>query len=208
MTRRPPEPFIPEIDTLPAGTALYRVHSSRFAPHQFNPGLGAPSRFAFFPDQHGVPVPVLYAAAAENGAVAETLLHDVPLAGGYLDYDTYASTVMSRLTLTRPLRLAALHGLGLRRLHASADEVTSTPASRYGETVAWAHAAHAAGLDGVAWMSRQCIDVLAYVFFGDRCADALTHDTGFGRIFATGADLLWLIDLCAPLRVDVLPPSP
>lgn len=26
----------------------------------------------------------------------------------------------------------------------------------------------------------------------------------FGRLFATGADQLWLIDLCAPLHVNVL----
>jgi hypothetical protein len=207
VTPPPPKPFDPELETLDAGTRLYRVHSNRFGPTRFNPGLGAPTRFAFFEDPTGVTVPVLYAAAAQSAAVAETLLHDVPLSGGYLDYDTYAPKVMSRVTTNRPLRLAVLHGLGLRRLNVTAEEVTSTAASAYGETVDWAEAAHGTGLDGLVWMSRQCNDVKSYVFFGDRSADAFTPDPTFGRIFATGVDLLWLIDVCAPLRVDALPPS-
>lgn len=55
-------------------------------------------------------------------------------------------------------------------------------------------------------MSRQCCDAKAYVFFGDRCGDAFDQDDGFRRAFATGTDLMWLIDLCAPLGLDVLPP--
>ena len=55
-----------------------------------------------------------------------------------------------------------------------------------------------------------CNDTKAYVFFGDRCADAFTQDPGHARIFASPADQMWLIDLCAPLHVDVLlsPPDP
>jgi len=53
-------------------------------------------------------------------------------------------------------------------------------------------------------MSRLCNDAEAYVFFGDKCDDAFAQDSTFGRLFATGADQLWLIDLCAPLHVDVL----
>lgn len=204
----PPDPFDPEIDALAAGEPLYRVHSNRFDATTFNPGMGRPTRFGFFAGEEGTTVPVLYAAAAQDAAIAETLLHDVPLAGGLLGYDEYAGTVMSRLRTTRPLRLAALHGLGLRRLHATAEQVTASAASTYPLTVRWAAAAHQVGLDGLAWMSRQCNDVKAYVFFGDRCADAFTHDASFGRVFATGADLMWLIDLCAPLGVDVLPPPP
>ena len=112
-----------------------------------------------------------------------------------LPYDADARTVMARLTVTRPLQLGVLHGLGLRRLRVTAADLTASPAAAYPNTVRWAHAAHRVGLDGLVWMSRLCNDAAAYVFFGDRCGDALVQDSTFGRIFATGTDQLWLIDL-------------
>lgn len=199
--RPPPSPFDPEIEELPTGTALYRVYSNSRRATDFNAGIGAPTRFGFFGDPT---VPVMYAAATEVTAVCESLLHDVPVEGGLLIYDDYRSKVMGRLTTTRPLRLARLHGTGLRRVHAAADDISVPGASAYAETVRWAEAAHDAGLDGLVWMSNRCNDTRSYVFFGDRCSAALEHDTTFGRIFATGLDQFWLIDICAPLHVEVL----
>ncbi|MGV9800749.1 RES family NAD+ phosphorylase [Mycobacterium sp. NPDC003449] len=203
MTPAPPKPFNAQTAKLDVGTRLYRVFTAAEgrSATTFNPGFGAPTRFAFF----GAPaVPVLYAAAAEEAAVAETLLHDVPVSGGILPYDKYSRTVMARLEVSHPITVGVLHGLGLRRLKVTADEVTASGADTYPETIAWARAAHDAGLDGLVWMSRLCNDAKAYVFFGDTCGDSFTQDTGFARLFATGADQLWLIELCAPLHVDVL----
>lgn len=201
MVTRPPSPFEPAATNLPAGQRLYRVLSSTRTATEFNPGVGAPTRFAFF----GNPVvPVMYAAEREDAAIAETLLHDIPAAGGVLPYDQYAGKALVRLEVTRGLRLAVLHGMGLRKLRLTAADVTASPASTYHDTVSWAEAAHNAGLDGLVWMSRMCNDAKAYVFFGDRCTDAFTQDPGFARIFASPADQMWLIDLCAPLHVDVL----
>ena len=184
---RPPSPFEPAVTNLPAGQRLYRVLSSTRIATEFNPGVGAPTRFAFF----GNPVvPVMYAADTEEAAIAETLLHDIPADGGVLPYDQHAGKALVRLEVTRALSLAV--------------DVTASPASTYGETVAWAQAAHAAGLDGLVWMSRMCNDTKAYVVFGDRCTEAFAQDPGHARIFASPADQLWLIDLCAPLHVDVL----
>lgn len=203
VTPVPPKPFNPQTATLDVGTQLYRVFTGaegRTAT-TFNPGFGAPTRFAFF----GTPViPVLYASATEEAAVAETLLHDIPVSGGILPYDKYARTVMARLQVARPVRVGVLHGLGLRQLKVTVAELTASGAETYPETVKWAQAAHDAEFDGLVWMSRLCNDAKAYVFFGDRCDDAFIQDSTFGRLFATGADQLWLIDLCAPLHVDVL----
>ena len=203
VTPVPPKPFNPQTATLDVGTQLYRVFTGaegRTAT-TFNPGFGAPTRFAFF----GTPViPVLYASATEEAAVAETLLHDIPVSGGILPYDKYARTVMARLQVARPVRVGVLHGLGLRQLKVTVAELTASGAETYPETVKWAQAAHDAEFDGLVWMSRLCNDDKAYVFFGDRCDDAFIQDSTFGRLFATGADQLWLIDLCAPLQVDVL----
>jgi len=201
LVRRPPDPFDPATATLPAGHLLYRVLSATRTATDFNPGFGSRTRFGFF----GKPVvPVMYAADAEDAAIAETLLHDVPATGGLLPYDQYATKVLVRLQVTRDVRLGVLHGTGLRRLKVTADELTASPASSYPSTVRWAEAAHGAGLDGLVWMSRQCNDTKAYVFFGDRCADTFEQDPSHARIFAGPADQIWLIDRCAPLHVDVL----
>ena len=199
--RRPPLPFDPATATLPADHLLYRVLSATRTATDFNPGFGAPTRFGFF----GNPVvPIMYAAETEDAAIAETLLHDIPAEGGLLPYDQYATKVLVRLEVIQRLRVAVVHGTGLRRLKVTAADLTSSPASTYASTVRWAEAAHDVGLDGLVWMSRQCNDTKAYVFFGDRCAHAFVQDPTHARIFASPADQIWLIDRCAPLHVDVL----
>ena len=201
MVGRPPVPFEPTTATLPGDHLLYRVLSADRTATDFNPGLGARTRFGFF----GNPtVPIMYAADTEDAAIAETLLHDIPAAGGLLPYDQYADKVLVRLKVTQRLRVGVLHGTALRRLKVTAAELTSSPASSYDTTVRWAEAAHDAGLDGLVWMSRQCNDTKAYVFFGDRCAQAFAQDPTHARIFASPADQIWLIDRCAPLHVDAL----
>ncbi|WP_158548073.1 RES family NAD+ phosphorylase [Desertihabitans brevis] len=204
-TPPPPDPFDAAEEVLTAGTALYRVGSTRRPLHTFNPGVGSGSRFAFFGDP---PVPVLYAADTATAALTETLLHDIPVTGGLLTSDAYTQVVMGRLLITRDLRLASLRGLGLqRRLRVEASQLTDTPSSEYPRTVRWAEAAHRAGFDGLAWTSRLCNDSRAVVLFGDRAGDAVVQDVCFGRYFHAGPGLDWLIDTCAPLHVDVLPPS-
>jgi hypothetical protein len=206
VTPAPPVPFKPAEEILEFGSTLLRVHHNRFKGTQFNPGKGSPTRFAFVKNPAGRRVSSLYAAATEEAAIAETLLHDIPITGGTLPFERYAPTVMSRLKVTKPLRMAAFHGLGLRRLKVTAEELTSSPASSYPQTAAWAQASYDSGFDGCVWMSRLCNNARAYVFFGDRTRGSIRVDPGFGRVFATGEDLTWLIDLCAPLGVDVLPP--
>ena len=187
-----------------AGHLLHRVLSATRTATDFNPGFGARTRFGFFGNPGKPIVPIMYAADTEDAAIAETLLHDIPAEGGLLPYDQYADKVLVRLEVTQRLRVGVLHGTGLRRLKVRAGELTSSPASSYDTTVRWAEAAHNAGLDGLVWMSRQCNDTKAYVFFGDRCAQAFTQDPSHARIFASPADQIWLIDRCAPLHVDVL----
>ena len=201
MVTRPPDPFDAATDTLPEGHLLYRVLSATRTATEFNPGYGARTRFGFF----GKPVvPIMYAADTEDAAIAETLLHDIPAEGGLLPYDQYATKVLVRLKVEQQLRVAVLHGTALRRLKVTAGELTSSPASSYATTVRWAQVAHDAGFDGLVWMSRQCNDTKAYVFFGDRCGQAFTQDQSHARIFASPADQIWLIDRCAPWHVDVL----
>lgn len=187
--------------TLPVGHLIYRVLSAHRRATDFNPGVGAATRFGFFGDPV---VPIMYAADTEDAAIAETLLHDIPQRGGVLPYDQYAGKVLVRLRITKRIHVGVLHGNELRRLKVTAAELTSSPASSYPSTVRWAEAAHEAGLDGLVWMSRQCNDTKAFVFLGDRCDGGFAQDPTHARIFASPADQIWLIDRCAPLHVDVL----
>jgi len=202
----PPDPFDPFVEDLPAGAELFRVFASargRTAT-TFNPGAGAPGRFSFFGDPV---VPVLYAAQSVEAAVCETLLHDVPVSTAVqqLGRHAYRDKVAAKLRTRRPLRLAAFLGTGLRRLGVEAAQLTDTSPVRYGQTVAWAQAAHGAGLDGVVWMSKRCNSDRAYVLFGDRVTqDDLEVDDGFGLAFAIGPGLDWLVDFCSGVHVEVL----
>lgn len=182
---------------------MYRLFSnvSGRRANQFNPGMGSRTRFAYFGTP---PVPVLYAAATDEAAICETLLHDVPMAGGMITAEACRDKVMAKVRPTRELRLAKFMGTGLRTLKVEAKDITATTAARYGETVHWAAAAHAAGLDGAVWMSHRCNTDRAYVLFGDRVDMAdLVVDSHWARAFALEPDLAWLTDFCVPLHVEV-----
>lgn len=204
----PPDPFDALEHALPAGTVLHRVHGS-FPAGAFNPGVGDPTRFAHFTsaaDPSTGIVPVLYAAATAEGAVCETLLHDVPLEGGRLSLAKYRGRRETVLVLQREVRLAKLMGSGLRRLHVAPQDLTATDGDVYSQTVLWAQAAHRAGFDGLAWMSARENTAEAYVLFGDRVSEADLEETsdGLGSFDRPGAGFRWLSACCALVKVELL----
>jgi hypothetical protein len=75
----------------------------------------------------------------------------------------------------------------------------------YPQTRIWARAAHTAGYDGIGWMSRRDNSARAYMLFGDRVQESdLEVVPGSGLVFASGDGFNWLVNTCAPLKVDVL----
>ncbi|GAA1134272.1 RES family NAD+ phosphorylase [Arthrobacter flavus] len=206
MVREPPNPFSPQTEMLAAGQPLFRVYSNRVpSPVSFNPGFGSGGRFHFFGDPL---IPVLYAAETQIAAVCETILHEVPKKGGYVEHEDYRTSVMAEIQPASELRLASFLGTGLRTLGIGAVNLTDTTSSHYPRTVKWAEAAHAAGFDGVAWMSGRENSSKAYMFFGDRVSesDLEVSPGGVSRIFASGKDFDWLVDHCAVMKIDVMPP--
>lgn len=170
----------------------------------FNPGFGAPTRFAFFPADSGAIVPVLYAAYSAEAAISETLLRDIPATGGVLVAADYTRAMLAALRTRRPLNLAKFMGTGLRALGITHQALTSSDMRTYPETVQWAKAAHRAGFEGVAWMSNRCNDTVAIVLFGDRVeAAAVTSEASVARIFSRLPDRNWLADLCLRLGIQV-----
>lgn len=202
-TPAPPDPFEPRVGVLAASTDLYRVHSSKFRPDEFNPGFGG-GRFHFFGDPK---VPALYLAETREAALAETLLHDIPVgAPAAMPRSAYEKSVLAGLKVSRPLQVAEFFGLGLRTLGIEATQLTDTPMANYPQTRLWAAAAHAAGLDGVGWMSKRDNSARAYMLFGDRVDENdLEIIPGSGLVFAGGDGFDWLAATCAPLKIDVLP---
>jgi hypothetical protein len=158
---------------------MVRVFDSRFLPNEFNPGRGtaiAKGRFHFFTDARGSVVPVLYAANMDDGAMSETIFHDVPVRGATRSLDESRLKPASIVTLRpeRDLNLVQLHGFGLRRFQLEAGDLTGTEASEYPQTVNWAHQLHQSFpvADGLVWMSRQFNSAKALVLFGDRVQSA------------------------------------
>jgi hypothetical protein len=150
---------------------IYRWHEYRAA--QFNPGVGR-ARFHPFPGSGGAPVPTLYVAETWEGAVCETVFHDVPLRGpdrrkARAELEIRA---MSRVRLTREMLLVDLRTLGLGRLGLRRRELIDTEADQYPRTARWAGAFHQARPDavGLMWMARLA-DLRAMVFFGDRVTE-------------------------------------
>lgn len=207
---KPPDPFHPLWEALPESTRIFRVHEPRLpdgTPNDgslFNPGHGPSLRWSFF----GEPVvPVHYSAASSEAAVHESILHDA-VPHSHLPRASWIRKVLTPLTVTRELRLAQLHSDGLRRLGVHARDVADTDADHYRFTMEWARAAHAAGAEGVVWMSRQLNSVRAYCLFGDRVSasdlEPIPGDPD-ARVFATPADSEWLYDIALRMRVTVRP---
>jgi RES domain len=159
------------------GDEIIRVYNNAYAPAAFNPGKGAADirgRFHFFTDSAGAVVPALYGSDLEDGALSETVFHDVPIKGPHRAVLESRLKDLSIVTLRteRDLRLAELLGFGLSRFGLRPEDLTTTPASEYPQTIGWAQALHAAfaDLDGLLWMSKQFNAAKALVLFGDRVA--------------------------------------
>jgi hypothetical protein len=154
------------------GSPLIRCHDVRFGATEFNPGLGS-GRFHSFDDlKSGKTVPVLYTAADFDGALSETVFHNVAVRGPGKKVGRFMleAMVVSTLACERDLILAQLYGYGLNRLGVSRLELIESGAEDYEQTAAWAQALHACDetIDGLIWVSRQNDGSRAIVLFGDR----------------------------------------
>lgn len=163
----PPQPFEASEWRLAPGDEIHRIHSNSRHPAEANPGYGTPTRFAFFPRrQGGGPVPVMYAAETARAAIAETILHDSVRVPGQLSAigpTAYLGLTLSRLRVTKVLRLADMTGLAAKRL--GLDGTALSAHRDYSATVKWAQAAYQASFDGLTYMSHRCNTDRAFVIF-------------------------------------------
>lgn len=206
----PPDPqaLDPLIHLWQRGSSFHRCHDSRFGATELNPGAGK-GRFHPLLTEGGEPVATLYGSNTPDGALSETVFHDVPFRGPgrQISLATLRNLMLSTLAPRRDLKLAQLHGHGLRRIQISRRELIECDASRYDWTRRWGAALHDStpDLDGMTWVSRQHDTSLALVLFGDRVArdefDAiepplpLAWGPGLARVYeaAEAADILVIV---------------
>lgn len=217
----PPDPIDPLVEVWPAGQILHTCYDIRHSPGFYAPDDKHRRTYRF--SDFGTPiVPTLYAGATEQTAVMETILGKA-VAGATLPRPMYANRALATITPARDLNLAMLRGVGLPALGISARQLTDTEPLDvvYKRTVAWAKAIHAyqrtvtlhtaptivaeQGLDGMIWMSRPDNANASLILFGDRVRTQDLHILGPTRAFAATPDRDWLADLCAQMRVTLLP---
>jgi hypothetical protein len=172
MTPPPPVPF-PAINerVLKAGKRFRRIHDARFVSTAFNPGFGAPTRFAPLLRPSAPAIPHMYAASNFECAAHETVFHEIQfdspiksIAKMRLD-----PLVLSTLRCRRDLRFASLFEPDLNAWRINRATLIDTFASAYVKTVAWALAIHQnSDVDGLIWTSRRCDPHVAMMLFGDR----------------------------------------
>ena len=166
----------PKLEKLPCGTVLARIHRAVHGACEFNHELPTPPGGGRF-DTCDIAYGHLYASNGLEGALAETIIRDVPLADpGPRDVSLtrLRGRALSFVRLTRDLRLVSLHGP-----HPSAFGqglwLSKCEREDYPLTREWARALRERSpkAAGFVWRARHDEDALAYVLWSDRASDAL-----------------------------------
>lgn len=205
MTDVPPDPARPVVvsveQKLLAGQVLWRVHSADYDANSFYHGdWKYPTRFAPIEDAGGALVPVLYAGIEPPGALFESIFHDVPPTGvRTAPVARLQKRMLSRLELSKDVRLADLTMLGLPSLGVLRQQLIESNAVHYPVTGRWSEAIHNDNdvIEGLYWISKQNDRHSALMLFGSRVLEnavavqhevyELWHDEGFALV-ATWAE--------------------
>jgi hypothetical protein len=163
----------PNLVVWPATRPMYRVHHVQYGATEFNPGLGA-GRFHPIRAADSLPIPTIYASNSIDGALSETVFHDVPVSGPAkrISQSALKPLLLCTLSAKRDLQLIEIKGYGLQKLGIMRSQLIDTNADRYTTTRRWAEVLFERDLtaDGLIWMSRQHDASEAIVLFGGRVA--------------------------------------
>ncbi|MFF7533661.1 MULTISPECIES: RES family NAD+ phosphorylase [Streptomyces] len=218
MTRQiPPDiTMVPRVTMLPAGTALWRCHRTRYPATGFKSvaahTLFGGSRFDCTAEDR---YPYLYATREPTTALAEVFLRSMdfdPVVGARLVPWAQAS----RYTLAQVVTTTELTFVSLRTEEDLAAvcqtswlldcEPDDYPRTRY-----WAQELRrqAKEAHGLLWQSRRHRPREALVLFGDRCDSVPLHSEPLvSHDLATLAGVDAANRLLAPLRAAIVPPEP
>lgn len=184
-----PPPAKPFRSTRQVLGTWYRVHridpvSGDFAPDAFNNSRRAYARFSplIDPATNQV-IPTIYAAETPRGAIAEVVLHDLPMPStGYLhdwERDKASPLHLSAVTIGE-VELVNLRATGLRAAGLEVAELFRTEAPDYPRTRQWAVYIwqNMPTAQGLIWMSVRDSSCPVVMLFGDRVAAAQLRDAG------------------------------
>lgn len=154
-----------------AGRRIRRCHSSEFGAAEFNPRARTPGRFRPIRVGRRI-VPSLYGAGGGNGAISETVFHDVPIGAStkQVRMGRFDAVLLSTIAPKRDLNLIQLHGHRFQRLNVSRRDLIESDASSYGALAEWGQALYDCqeAADGLVWRSRLYDDDYAMLLFGTR----------------------------------------
>jgi hypothetical protein len=175
-----------------------------------------PARFRPLRTADGEIVPMLYGAAGEQAAIAESVLHDLaPRGPRVVAFESLVPIGLTCLIPHRDLQLAMLHSTGLDRLQLRNTQLIDTLPSRYPDTLPWGRALydHALHLDGTLWMSLRYNSVGACVLFGSTTNDQRVENSDLisdpARSFPTlafGDGYELIVDACTAADVLITRP--
>jgi hypothetical protein len=153
-----------------AQTPIYRVFDHGYGAAQYNAG-GVPRRFRPVYDE-GEIVPTLYGSDVHDGALCETVFHDLDLQDPAPSILRVAllTQILAPVTPAKDLRLAALTDPEIKRLRVTHGQLIDANADEYPVTAAWGQAIydHPARFDGIVWNSRQHGATLSVMLWSSR----------------------------------------
>jgi hypothetical protein len=179
---RPAGPLDAKLMSWGDGEIMYRVHDAVYAVESFNPSPLGNARFSPIRDSAGNVIPTLYAATTPQGAMMETIFHDVPYKPGFkrVSVDSLIGKLSSTVDFLSDFQLIDLGKIGLRRLGVHPHSLIDTTKAYYPGTRKWAESLYSAypQAQGLIWPSRQDDRARAVVLFGTRVEASVLRPAG------------------------------
>jgi len=210
--RAVPPPTKPFPDLPHKARKWFRVHpfdsaTGNYPPAAFNDSGKGDARFSPLRDPDtGTPIPTIYAAGDERGAIAEIVLHDVPKPStDYLhdlqrDYDKHLH--LSRIHVPH-VRLVNLTTVGLKAAGLKLSDLFDGESDEYPQTREWALWIwkNMPDAQGLHWMSKRDNRCEVIMLFGDRIDPSKVLDDGDSRPLQDHEDLV--VELLAEMKAGI-----
>lgn len=204
-------PDHPRVETLPAGTVLWRVSRDpsglRFSTS------GRQQRFSPLVDVLGVPLPAWYGSSSRTGALFESVFHDVRSSdpAPRVFPNAYGDRIVAQVITARDLRLIDLTSVGLQAIGVSRSALIESTPAQYPWTTAIAQRLldHAPDAEGLLWTSRAHDRSLCVALVGRPGAlPVLELGRELPLAVGVGAGLELLRTTAAEARITVVLPDP
>jgi hypothetical protein len=181
MARRlaqPPAKAPPKTRTV-APRTWWRVHSfdpltGKYGPVAFNNSAASQARFSPLFGAKGAVIPAIYAAQSLEGALMESVLHNVPFpSSGYqhdFKQDREGTYHVSQVSTTSALTLVDLTTPGLQSMGLRPSDLFEGNKRDYPRTQRWAEwfRGQCATAHGLYWVSRRYNEAAVMVLYADR----------------------------------------